>query len=150
MFFFFRPHGTLINPPLQQANLLRRQPLALGRHLLVGIGRSNPLNQLAFTAFADHPKGFLGFAASGCVRFQIQSKVTLLFVRPVTFVATLDEDWLDVPSEIDFGLIGSQGLMPNERAQQTEAAENLPAKDLEDRLSHVRSLSNGNLYRAVK
>ena len=69
--------------------------------MLVGIGRSDPVNQLTFTALADHPKGFFRFAAAGCVRFQIQSKITLLFVRPVTFVAALDENRLDLAGKID-------------------------------------------------
>ena len=49
-----RPDRALVDPRAQQADLLRRQRIALGRHLHVGIEPRDEMDQRALRAFAGH------------------------------------------------------------------------------------------------
>jgi hypothetical protein len=77
------------------------------------------LENLTLGAVARNPGGFAALAAAGRV-LAVQAQVAPLFVRPVTFVAALDEDRLDVAAEINFGLVGGKTPTARQRTCETE------------------------------
>ncbi len=127
MLLFVRPNGALVNPCPQQTNLFRRQPLAFGRHLIVRLHEGHPLNDLALRAFTGHPKRFFRFAAARRIRVAVQPEAAFLFVRPVAFVAALDEDRLDVPRKINLGLVGANPALTHERTRQSKHRREMDA-----------------------
>ena len=116
--FFFRPDCALINPCFQRANLIRGESVALGWHLVIRIFGRDALDEMALSALANDPKRFLRLTSARCVGFVVQSQAAFLFIRSVTFVATLDEDRLDVADEINLRLSFADGFMKQNCACQ--------------------------------
>src|SRR2546422_8865000 len=82
----------------------------VGGHHFVRVLRSDPRDELALGAFAGDEKRLPGFATFQRIRFSIQPQLVLLFVGPVTFVAALDENGLNISSKINLRLLACKKL----------------------------------------
>ena len=105
------PRRALLDPLLQHGHLILGQPLALGRHLLLRVGRSDAGHHLTVVGFAGDDGGLAGFRGKQGVAAKVEAELAFagLVVRAVAFETVAREERADVAVEIDFGGGGGGG-----------------------------------------
>src|SRR3954469_806587 len=94
------PESSLVDPRANGRNLIAREPVALRRHLDLGIKTCNVAVDEAFRTLAWD--NIFSAVATGQSAFGgIQSQAALLFLRAVARVALVCENGLDLAQEIN-------------------------------------------------
>src|SRR4051794_39839850 len=94
------PESSLVDPCANGCNLIARQPVALWRHLDLGIKTCNVAVDQAFHTFA-WDNIFSVVATRQSAFGGIQSQAALLLLRAMARVALLCENGLDLAQEIN-------------------------------------------------
>ena len=98
----FGPLGALLDPLTEQLRFILFQRIALGRHVLVIIGRQDGRSvQRASIRFPGHERRAV-VSALQRAGSRVQAEVAFGFFRPVAADAVEFEDRLDLLLEIDF------------------------------------------------
>src|SRR6476660_3875728 len=99
------PFGPLFDPAADQVNvtLTQRKIRIRRRHLPIRIAACNAPVNLAFGGNArfDHELPFLGLAQSSLFGVEAELGFSRLFIRAMTFPATIREQGTDLEIEID-------------------------------------------------
>ena len=90
------PVGPRVDPRLDERNLLRRERVALGRHLHVVDLARDEFHQRTGGALAGDDIGFAAFTTGQGDGFHVEPVAALLFFGPVALEAVLGEDRPDV------------------------------------------------------
>src|SRR5437870_4118717 len=88
-----RPGRTLIDPGAQQADLFRRETLALRRHDFIRLQSGDEPHEPAFRALAWH-NDLAVIAAPERGLFGVEAQPAFLLLRSVTFETMICEDGL--------------------------------------------------------
>ena len=99
----FRHGCALIDPGLEQCDLIRAQAFAFRGHHFIGIMGEDFQDEQAFSAFAGNNCGFTRIAAFEQRWFHVHSQGGFLLLRAVAFQTATLEQRLNVPDVIDFG-----------------------------------------------
>ncbi len=110
-----RPHGTLVNPLLQQSNLILREWGAFGWHDDVGVFRGYPIDQRTRGRLSKNDGGLTGFAPLQDGRVFVNPQTALCFAALVTVVASRLQQRLDVLEIVDSALAALVGISGNAR-----------------------------------
>ena len=97
--------GTFLNPLFDEGDLGFGEDLVelRRRHVVIRIGRKQPLHHFALFRMARRDGWVAGLAAltRGLERIQAQLTFHLVLVGPVAGVTGVGEDWPDVAVELD-------------------------------------------------
>ncbi len=102
------PFGPLIHPTLERLDLLRGERAVRigGRHMVVGIGRHNPPNQLTFGTFSRSDHGFpIHDAKHAFFRIEPEFCFPCLFVGTMAMIAFVRENRTNIPIEVHFAIL---------------------------------------------
>lgn len=101
--------GPSGNPAAERLHLRGREPRSLRRHLQVGVGGHDALEQGAGCLVAGHDRSCAAVEFAGCGRRVVESQAAFLRVGPVAGEAPLGQERLDLPREIDRLRAGAAG-----------------------------------------
>ena len=96
-----RPLGAGLDPSLQGRDLCVGETVAFGGHDLVGIVGEHSRQEFAVLRLSGGHSSLAGLGGLDRGRTGVESKITLLFVRSMTFRAALHQDGFDVLGEVD-------------------------------------------------
>ena len=136
------PLGSLLNPPAEQVDLLRRQGRCVVRHARLGIGRSQARHKLRGIGVARHNGGPPRLALTQRVLAKYEGNTVFLAHSSVAGNAILVQDGTDVPAEfhsIVWGPMEERADWPNCKRgyrKDREGSGFRPGKAKRGRLGH--------------
>src|SRR5256885_12058425 len=102
---FVWPRRALVDPSAQLCDLFFGEALAFGGHHRVGVLAEDIADEETVGAFSEND-GFAVVTAGERIGFAVEPEAAFVFFGPMTLIAVIGENGLDVASEVDCPLAG--------------------------------------------